>query len=432
MSNNDDELGKTLGNVLAATTKLTWEIGELLFDAAKATSEGVIYLGKEAVNKIEDNQDEIASFGKEVMSQSQTFLASSISSSAQAGKNLISDMTISSEDVEKLQSEIQKQSKQYKKLCSKHTGLDTLMVGGETLVYLLETDSIPDQIITAYETAYPAMSETISFQDKVLELDEDQISGFIAGVKGKLFEMQYIDYLNAGQLPEGYNATLAESPTQEGWDIAISGPDGKTVDLLQAKATDSVSYVRDAIEENPNIEVVTTEEVYNHLLLSGAGDNVINSEIANSDLEASIEDAASSEISMDLTPPLFSLALIAFTSYSEEGLSLYEKTKAAGERSGKTYLSYLIGGGVAVLTNTWWLGLAGTVASRYFSDRGGEKVSLIEKLETVKEKNDHLIKRYLRARFQEELRNYSSTSNKNPSDRDKVNIWNKVKNEYGA
>ena len=48
----------------------------------------------------------------------------------------------------------------------------------------------------------------------------------------------------------------AESATQPGWDIAIKGSNGKIASVLQAKATESVSYVQDALEKYPSIDVV--------------------------------------------------------------------------------------------------------------------------------------------------------------------------------
>ena len=52
-------------------------------------------------------------------------------------------------------------------------------------------------------------------------------------------------------------------------------------------------------------------------------------------------------------------------------------------RSGKTYLSYLVGGGVAAITNTWWLGVLGSVSSRILSDSGDRKYEMYEKLKEV-------------------------------------------------
>lgn len=374
-----------LGDALSYTVKATLKTVDVIADEATK-------LGKDTLKLAEDNQEEIKDFGNEALSHSKVFLSSSLDSTVNAAKDFYTETTHSSKEIEKLQKEIQKQGKQYRLLCNKFSGLDTLMVGGETLASLIEIESIPQEIIDAYNLAFPNMAQSISFEDRALELEEAQITGFVAAIKGKLFETKYVDYLNDGQLPDGYSASLAESPTQQDWDIIVTGKDGNTVDLIQAKATDSISYVKQAIEENPNIDVVTTEEVYNQLLLSGTDDQLINGGITNDSLEQAVEGAvSSSELSMNLAPPIFSLAVIAFTSYSDENLSLYEKSKMAGERSGRAYLSSLIGGGVAVLTGTWWIGVIGSMASQYYCDSGAKKSMTITQLQAIKEKNSKLI-----------------------------------------
>ena len=218
--------------------------------------------------------------------------------------------------------------------------------------------------------------------------------GLVNGVKGKLFEQKYVDYLNGGNLPDGYVASLAGSATQPGWDIQILGPNNELASVLQAKATDSVSYVTDAIARYPSIDVVTTEEVYSHLVLSGVSEGIANGAISNAELADQLEKAVDSvELTMDFVPPLFTLAFIAFTSYKDQSLTLYEKARSAGDRSGKAYLSYLIGGGVAAITNTWWLGVLGSVGSRYMSDDGLKKRKIIEGLNNVYQTNRRIIER---------------------------------------
>ena len=125
--------------------------------------------------------------------------------------------------------------------------------------------------------------------------------------------------------------------------------------------------------------------------MSGISENITNGSISNADLVDTLGDAVdASELTMDYTPPMFALAFIAFTSYKDESLTLYEKARSAGDRSGKTYLSYLVGGGVAAITNTWWLGVLGSVSSRILSDSGNRKYEIYVKLKEI-EKNNQLI-----------------------------------------
>ncbi|WP_415405680.1 hypothetical protein ACLHDG_07900 [Sulfurovum sp. CS9] len=342
----------------------------------------------------DENKDDIFQQGKEVLDTGHTYVEQVYDTATGSAKNVYRDIIYSDGDLRKLNNHIESQGAHYRELNRDKSVSDTIFLGGETLVSLLSATAIPNEIINAYESAYPNLSQEISFQDKIRELDEDSSIGFISAVKGKLFEQKYIEYLNDGNLPDGYSAFLAESATQPGWDIAIEGKNGEIASVLQAKATDSVSYVKDALEKYPNIDVVTTDEVYSHLVMSGISDNLTNSAITNVELIDTLNDAVeSSELTMDFSPPLLTLAFIAFTSYKDESLTLYEKAKHAGNRSGKTYLSYLIGGGIAAITNTWWLGVIGSVGSRLLSERGDKKFEVFKKLQDIEKSNQMIIDR---------------------------------------
>ena len=296
--------------------------------------------------------------------------------------------------IEDLEDRIVAQGGLYQELVKNRRLGDTLFVGGESLAVLLAAGHIPQGVIEAYEAAYPQMSQTITFEDKVRSLDEASLPGFLSAVKGKLFEQQYVDYLNGGNLPDGFEATLATSATQPGWDISVEGPDPELASVIQAKATDSVSYVVSGMQQNPAIDVVTTEEVYSHLVLSGVSEGIVNSGIANADLVASLEAAAdATDIGFDFLPPWFTLAFIAFTSYKAESLSIYQRLELAGNRTGQAYLAYLIGSGVAAVTNTWWLGVLSTVSSRFLSEARRRKAGIRQQLHNTYETNRRIVRR---------------------------------------
>ena len=342
----------------------------------------------------DENKDKIKTKGKEVLIVSNEYVATTYEAATDAATGVYYDLKFSDRDMTKLQHNIENQGGYYRELNKRGTATDSILLGGESLFALLETGTVSDDIINAYEAAYPQLSERISFEDKILELDDEGLIGFIAGVKGKLFEQKYVQYLNDGNLPDGYTALIAESATQRGWDIAIKGENGEIANVLQAKATDSVSYVKDAIEAYPNIDVVTTDEVYSHLVMSGVSENITNGEISNTELVELLDDAIDkSEITMEFSPPVFALAFIAFTSYKDDSLTLYQKARSAGGRTGKTYMSYLVGGGVAVLTNTWWLGVVGSVSSRILSDNGKRKHKIYERLRSIEASNQIVIER---------------------------------------
>jgi len=82
-----------------------------------------------------------------------------------------------------------------------------------------------------------------------------------------------------------------------------------------------------------------------------------HSSLDNAGLTEHVAGAADeANVQMDFTPPVIALALIAFTTYRISDLSAYAKTRQFGERGAKTYLTYLLGGSVAAITQTWWLG----------------------------------------------------------------------------
>ncbi len=238
----------------------------------------------------------------------------------------------------------------------------------------------------------------MSFEQVARSLGDSQISGFVSRVKGKLFEMRYLDYLNDGNLPDGYHAVLAHSATQPGWDIAVNGPDGHFASLLQLKATDSVEYVKHALERYPDIDVITTDEVYSQLVMNGAADHVASSGITDADLTHHVSDALDgSQLHMHWTPPVISLALIAFTAYTLKDADEYENARDFGSRAGKSYLTYLIGGGVAVITQTWWLGLLAGIGSRYLAGRGRRQREVYQELVNVINVNERVLQQYRKA-----------------------------------
>lgn len=303
----------------------------------------------------------------------------------------------SSDKIESLKTRLIEQGEEYRKLTSRtfsnHRMVDSIVVGGDLLSDILNHGASAD-VKAAFAAAYPQESQHISFEEAVRALPDEHLNGLISGVKGKLFEMQYLDYLNGGNLPEGYEAVLATSATQPGWDIAIHGPDGHIADVLQMKATDSVSYIHHALERYPDIDVVTTDEVYSQLIMNGAADHVTASGIDNADVTQLVSDAVDqSAIHMHWTPPLISLALIAFTTYSLKDADNYEKAIHFGDRSGRSYLAYLIGGGVATLTQTWWLGLLAGIASRYLAGRGKAQRDTYMQLNKLIAANETMLKK---------------------------------------
>ena len=117
-------------------------------------------------------------------------------------------------------------------------------------------------------------------------LSEEQLTGHFNRAKGKYFEVLVRDRLNAGErlgeleLQPGQEAVLAESQTQPGWDLRIESEDGSVDELLQLKASASLSYIKRALERYPNIRIATPTEV------DDAADNILGTDISNEQLES--------------------------------------------------------------------------------------------------------------------------------------------------
>lgn len=272
--------------------------------------------------------------------------------------------------------------------------VESLAVGGSLLADIIRTGQTPDDVQKAYQLAYPHVAESMSFAEEAAHLHGQELVGLVNGVKGKLFEMKYVDYLNSGELPDGYVAHLASSPNQAGWDIAVSGPDGHTAELLQLKAADSVSYVKEALAQHPDIQVVTTDEVYDKLVLHGAAGGVSDSGISNSVLGEHVSHAAGdAALQMHWAPPVIALALHAFSAYRLD-CDLDGKVRHFGERSGKSWLCYLLGGAVAATTQLAWLGLLTGVGTRYLAAQGKARRELCQEMEQQVAKNQKLLAYY--------------------------------------
>jgi len=371
--------------------KTTHGIGKTILKTADRAGKGIADWGEKhstSLHKIEKTASDATVSASKAVTGAREGVASILHSAT--GQLLVSKRVL-----KRLQNRIESQGGHYRELLRERKFSNIVCVGGESLATLLVASHIPASIVEAYEAAFPNMADSMSFQDAVRMLSDQgdsSLQGFLAGIKGKLFEQKYVEYLNGGNLPEGYFAGLADSPTQQGWDIQIEGPDGTVANLIQLKATDSVGYVREAIEKYPHIDVVTTEEVYSHLALSGVSENITNSGLSN----ASLGDVLGKGIDaadpiMDWSPPILTLAFIAFTSFTAKDLDLYQKASLLSSRTGKAYLAFLAGNALAVASGTWWLGVLGTVTCHPLLNAGEKKWLAAERLRNLEKVNQEII-----------------------------------------
>ena len=268
--------------------------------------------------------------------------------------------------------------------------LDLLVVAGVTLSQVLrEPADVPENVQQAFALAYPGLAQTETFSDAVARMSSDELVGLVSGVKGKLFELELVDHLNSGGLPDGYHAEIAGSATQPGWDIRVLDENGRVSELLQAKATESAQYVQEALQRYPDIDVTTTTEVHAQLVALGLAENVQNSGISEAVLQAKVEAAAAQSDAIfaasDLVPSSIGLAVIALSVFMKKDASLREKGEQFGQRSAKAGVSAGVGNALMVASQTWWLALIGGVATSWLAGRGLGKREQYEALKSALE-----------------------------------------------
>lgn len=130
----------------------------------------------------------------------------------------------------------------------------------------IDYSAITPEMEEAFQLQYPNM-DIFSLEN----YDSDQIVGIINGWKGKLFEVNLRDGLNDGldiggiKLDYNHTAQLIQDPTNPGFDLQILDDSGVIVEELQAKATNSISYINETIEKYPDFDIITTEEMADSL-----------------------------------------------------------------------------------------------------------------------------------------------------------------------
>lgn len=253
--------------------------------------------------------------------------------------------------------------------------LDLLVVGGISLGFAVNhPNKVPAEVEQAFALAYPNLAANEGFVDMVNRLTSEQLPGFVSGVKGKLFEVELVEHFNNGGLPEGLHADLAGSAIQPGWDIRILDDGGQVVDVLQAKATESVHYIQQALERYPGIDVVSTSEVHAQLLALGLAEGVSNSGITEASLQAVVEQASDGAqigfSASDLVPSALGLAVISLSLLLDRNMSWTERATELGARSARVGAAGAAAKIAMVATQTWWIGLVAGVGSHCLAAKG--------------------------------------------------------------
>ena len=146
----------------------------------------------------------------------------------------------------------------------------------------LEPDD-DSQVWRAFSSQYPNVD-----RESLRGASEERLQGIANGIKGKLFEIKVVDRLNNGEsvgelaLGPGQFARLAESPTQEGWDVRLFNSDGSVADQIQNKATTSLSYIKRALVTLPDIRIAVPSEV------DATAENLVGTDISLQSMEKQV------------------------------------------------------------------------------------------------------------------------------------------------
>jgi hypothetical protein len=130
----------------------------------------------------------------------------------------------------------------------------------------LNLDALTPQMQESFHLAFPNLK-----LDDLSSYAGDELRGLVESWKGKLFEVTVRDRLNDGDWVGGYHlepgqhAVLADLSNQPGYDLIVQNHDGSVVDLVQLKATESLSYVQHAMDVYPQYDVLTTSELGHHV-----------------------------------------------------------------------------------------------------------------------------------------------------------------------
>ncbi|MDO5352944.1 MAG: hypothetical protein Q4E81_08975 [Succinatimonas sp.] len=136
------------------------------------------------------------------------------------------------------------------------------------------SESVFEAVRRGYSNLDNATPETIV--DYFSTIDSRELTGHINNIKGIVFEEHVVDALNE----KGIHAIMFEQVNHPITDIAVI-EDGDVITEFQLKATDSVAYISNTLEENPDVPIIVTSEVAQNF---DDCNMVIDSGINNADL----------------------------------------------------------------------------------------------------------------------------------------------------
>lgn len=234
--------------------------------------------------------------------------------------------------------------------------------------------------------------------DKLGDYSSEELMGIVNSAKGKYFEYLVVENLNAGEtvgdvtLPDGYQAALAGSMNQPGWDLRIMDENGRAAELLQLKATASSGYIHDTLERYPDIVILATDEVANGMPHDST---VLDSNISEAELEKTINGTLAGHQTgflgefWDSFNPLIPLLVIAGTQGYQVAVNKQRVSSAlevAKARAARGLVAAGVGAVFKAITDSLIISIpAGLLAGWYF-DRGQNIDGLVEAIRNSNKK----------------------------------------------
>ena len=192
---------------------------------------------------------------------------------------------------------------------------------------------------------------------------KEYLDNFIDSLKGIYFEVLVRDRLNAGetlgelQLELGQVARLAGDTRQEGWDLEIVDQNGATVEQIQLKATESMSYVKKALAEYPDFRVAVPEDIdssSNHIIGTGISHKQLQQvteqqvgEISEGTISNVVDHSA--EFAVDVIPVTSALVIVVIEGrqYMMGRATLREAMRRGGRRLARSSAYSTVGTALA-------------------------------------------------------------------------------------
>ncbi len=307
-------------------------------------------------------------------------------------------------EIRKRTEPLKKPSDLLRRAVSSEDFVDSAIIGGVAVADILagkvSESQIPSDVLAAFHAQYPQHGSSFVQAVNHLAGHPDQLSGLISGVKGKLFELDYAGWLNHGHLPHGWTAELAHHANNPAWDIVIHDAHGHVNELLQLKATESFSYVREAIAAHPDIDVVVPHELYQRLadhpeMLSHVVDGHQALDHINGHLAEAVGHAEAAGIHFHF--PIFAIGFAACQNYSryrKQKITLDEALRNVGERGMLAMFAGGVGWAAAALSHASLVGVPVSMGARLiggqFLHNRRRRELLAEKIATVMDSRRHL------------------------------------------